>query len=151
MSRLTSSTLCLILSLINHNQEQEPLRSYENVDLRFSEIVSDTFLLKSFSPNQVFHELTLLIGDLKKEGSGVENVEKRLTLIEKELDGLMKRSLLVAGKGEKHEAGSEYYSIISQLEKEKIKLEYQLSYNDIKVQRSEEKIIALERDISSLK
>jgi hypothetical protein len=42
-------------------------------------------------------------------------VEKRLTLIEKELDGLMKRSLLVAGKGEKHEAGSDYYSIISQL------------------------------------
>ena len=115
MSRLMSSTLCLILSLINHNQEQEPLRSSENVDLRFSEILSDTFLLKSFSPNQVFHELTLLIGDLKKEGSGVENVEKRLTLIEKELDGLMKRSLLVAGKGEKHEAGSDYYSIISQL------------------------------------
>ncbi len=63
-------------------------------------------------------------------------MEKRVALIEKELDGLMKRSLLVAGKGEKHEAGSDYYSIISQLEKEKIKLEYQLSYNGINVQRS---------------
>jgi hypothetical protein len=110
-----SSTLYTNLSLINHTQDNELLPPSENQDLRFSEIVSDTFLLRSFSSNQVFQELTLLIGDLKKEGSGVQNVEKRLSLIEKELDGLMKRNLLVGQKGSKHEAGSDYYSIITQL------------------------------------
>lgn len=97
--RPKSSNLFILFSLINHDQENQPIRNSESRDVRFSEVVTDSFILKSFSSNQVFQELNLLIGDLKKEGAGVENAEKRMALIEKELQGLMKRSLMVDQKG----------------------------------------------------
>lgn len=93
------STFFITFSLINHNQDDQSVRHSENRDIRFSNIVTESFLLKSFSANQVFQELSLLIGDLRKEGSEEQNVEKRISLIEKELQGLMKRSLLVDQKG----------------------------------------------------
>lgn len=80
-------------------------------------MVSESVLLKSFSSNQVFQELGHLMGDLKKQGLGSENVEKRLSLIEKEIEGLMKRDLLIQQKGLKGSETTDYYYIISQLQK----------------------------------
>lgn len=53
---------------------EEVRGSSEQREIRFSEIVSESVLLKSFSNNQVFQELSHLIGDLRKEGTGSENV-----------------------------------------------------------------------------
>jgi pentatricopeptide repeat protein len=49
-------------------------RLSEKKDIRFSEMVTESILLRSFSSNQVFHELHRLMEDMRKEGRETEQI-----------------------------------------------------------------------------
>lgn len=64
--------------------------------------------------------------------------------MEKEVEGLMKRDILINEKAEGFNIDKSFYSALGQKDKELYKLEYRLAYNDIKVKRFDDKIFELE-------
>lgn len=90
-------------------------------------------------------EFTHTLEELKSTENVDQAVRKRLELLEHQIQGLLKRNLLIHKPSDGKDSEIGYYETIGQKEKELIKIENQQIRSEVKLQKYSQKIQALER------
>lgn len=103
-------------------EQDEIIRELGQGHVRLTESFSDLGILRPFSNEFILKDLTQTLKELKESGHGDDIFNKRLSLLERQIDGLLQRDLMISRIVDgKDKTSSYYYETLSGKEKEIIK------------------------------